>query len=82
MRRARFQQYGEASCHQVFSPLQGKAPKEIDAILTETLGENTPSCATVENRVAQFKRADFSTCVAPHPGRPKTVKNTRYRLNQ
>jgi len=45
MRRARFQQYGEASCHQVFSPLQGKAPKEIDAILTETLGENTPSCA-------------------------------------
>jgi len=23
--------------------------------------------------VAQFKRGDFSTCDAPHPGRPKTV---------
>jgi len=23
--------------------------------------------------VAQFKRRDFSTCVAPRPGRPKTV---------
>jgi hypothetical protein len=26
-----------------FFPLQGKAPKEIDAILTETLEEHTPS---------------------------------------
>jgi len=25
--------------------------------------------------VAQFKRGDFSTCVAPRPGRPKTVSN-------
>ena len=35
--RARFQQHRDASCHQVsfFSP-QGKAPKEIHAILTET----------------------------------------------
>ena len=23
--------------------------------------------------MAQFKRGDFSTCDAPHPGRPKTV---------
>jgi len=23
--------------------------------------------------VAQFKHGDFSTCDAPHPGRPKTV---------
>jgi len=23
--------------------------------------------------VAQFKRGDFSTCDAPHPGRPKAV---------
>ena len=29
--------------------------------------------ATVKNWVAQFKRGDFSTCVAPRPGRPKTV---------
>ena len=53
--------------------LQGKAPKEIHAILTETLGEHAPSYATVKNWVAQFKRGDFSTCDAPGPGRHKTV---------
>jgi len=53
--------------------LQGKAPKEIHAILTETLGEHVPSYGTVKNWVAQFNRGDFSTCVAPRPGRPKTV---------
>ena len=53
--------------------LQGKAPKEIHAILIETLGEHTPSYAIVKNCVAQFKRGDFSTCAAPRPGRPKTV---------
>ena len=52
--------------------LQGKAPKEIHFILTETL-EHAPSYATVKNWVAQFKRGDFSTCDAPRPGRPKTV---------
>ena len=67
MRRARFQQ------HQVLSTLQGKAPKEIHAILTETLGEYAPSYATVRNWVAQFKRGDFSTCAAARSGRPKTV---------
>jgi len=72
-RRARFQQHGDPSCHQVFSPLQGNAPKEIHTILLETLGEHTPSYATVKNWVAQFKRGDFSTCDAPCPGRPKTV---------
>jgi len=60
------------SCHQV-SPRQGKALKKIHAILTETLGEHTPSYATVKNWVAQVKRGDFSTCVAPRPGRSKTV---------
>jgi len=53
--------------------LQGKAPKEIHAILIETLGEHAPSYAIVKNWVAQFKRGDFSTCDAPRPGRPKTV---------
>ena len=67
-----FQQHQDASCHQVFF-LQGKAPKEIDAILTETLGEHAPSYATVINWVVQFKRGDFSTFDAPRPGRPKTV---------
>jgi len=53
--------------------LQGKAPKEIHAILTETLEEHAQSYATVKNWVAQFKRGDFSTCDASRPGRLKTV---------
>jgi len=53
--------------------LQGKAQKEIHAILKETLGEHAPLYATVKNWVAQSKRGDFSTCDAPRPGRPKTV---------
>jgi len=57
----------------IFFFLQGKAPKKIHAILTETLGEHAPSYATLKNWVAQFKRGDFSTCYAPSPGRPKTV---------
>ena len=47
--------------------LQGKAPKEIHDILTETLGEHAPSYATVKNWVAQSK-CDFSTCDVPRPG--------------
>jgi len=43
-----------------FFPLQDKAPKEIHAILTETLVEHAPPYATVKNWVAQFKRGDFS----------------------
>jgi len=53
--------------------MQGKAPREIRAILTGTLGEHAPPYATVKNWVAHFKRGDFSTCDAPRPGRPKTV---------
>ena len=54
--------------------MQGKAPKEIHAILIETLGEHAPSYATAKHLVAQFKRSDFfSTRDAPRPGRPKTV---------
>ena len=56
--------------------LQGKAPKEIHAILIETLGEHAPSYATVKNWRFRFKRGDFSTCDAPRPGRPKTVTTT------
>jgi len=57
----------------LFSPLQGKAPKEIRVILSETLGEHAPSYATVKNWVAQFKLGDFSTCDVHRPGRSKTV---------
>ena len=67
-----FQQHGDA-CFQVFFFLQGKAPKEIHAILTETLGEHAPLYATVKNWVAQFKPGDFSTFDAPHPRWPKRV---------
>jgi len=70
---SRFQQHREASSHQVYFFLQGKAPKEIHAILTETLREHATSYATVKNWVAQFKHGDFSTCDAPLPGRTKTV---------
>ena len=36
--RSRFKKHRDASCHQLPPPpLQGKAPKEIHAILTETL---------------------------------------------
>ena len=48
-------------------------PKEIHAILTETLWEHAPSYAIVKNSVAQFKRGDYSNCVAPDPGQHKTV---------
>jgi len=73
--RAQFQQHGDASCRQVppSPPKQGKAPKQIHAILTETLGEHAQSYATAKNWVAQFLRGDFSTCDAPRAGRPKTV---------
>jgi len=50
--------------------LQGKAQKEIHAILTETLGKYAPSYSTVKNWVTQFKRGEFSTYEAPRPGRP------------
>ena len=53
--------------------LQGKSPKEIHAILTETLEEYASSYVTVKNWVVQLKRGGFSTCDAPRPGRPKTV---------
>ena len=72
-RRTRFQQHRDASCHQVFFPLQSKVLEEIHATLKETLGEYPPSYPTVKNWVAQFKRDDFSPCDAPRPGRPKTV---------
>jgi len=54
-----------------FLLLQGKAPKEINAILQETLGEHAPSYVTVNNWMGQFKLGDFFTCDAPRSGDPK-----------
>ena len=48
--------------------LQGKTPKQIHTILSESLGNHKPSYATVKIYVAQLKRGDFSTCDAPRPG--------------
>ena len=76
-RRARFQQHRDSSCHQVIFFLQGKAPKKIHAVLTETLGEHAPPYATIKNWVAQFKCGDLSTCAAPRPERPKTATNPK-----
>jgi len=42
-----------------FISLQGKAPKEIHAILTETLGEYEPSYATAKNWVAELNVVIF-----------------------
>ena len=54
--RARFQQHGDVSSHQVFFHLQGKAPKEIYAILTEILGKHD---ATVNNWVPRLNMLIF-----------------------
>ena len=72
-RRARFQQHRDASWHQDFFFLRGKALKEIHAILKEIFGEHTISYVTAKNWVALLKRGDFSTCVAPRPGRSRTM---------
>ena len=57
-----------------FPPLrQGKAQKEIHAILTEISGEHVTFYATVKNWLSQFERGDFSTWETPCPGRRKTV---------
>ena len=53
--------------------MQGKAPKEIHAILIEILEEHARSYATFKNGVDQFKRGDFFTWNVLLSGRPKTV---------
>ena len=51
--------------------LQRKTPKEIHAIVRETLGQHAPSYAAVKKWVVELKRGDFSTCFASRLGRPK-----------
>ena len=43
-----FNNMGTRAVIRFFFPLQGKAPKEIHAILKETLGEHAPLYATVK----------------------------------
>ena len=77
--RARFRQHQDVSCLLSFflsfffffffvCVVQGNMPKEIHAILIETLRERAPLYATLKNWVAQVKHGDFSTCDVPHPG--------------
>jgi hypothetical protein len=47
-RHAQFQKHREAICHNFYFP-QGKAPKEIHAILKGTLGEHETYSANVKN---------------------------------
>ena len=51
-RRARFQQHGDASCHQVPPPRPParRGAEGNHAILTETFGEHAPSYATSKTR--------------------------------
>ena len=53
--------------------LQGKAPKEIHAILKETLGKHAPSYGAVKYWVTKFNYGDLFIWDAPHPGRSQTV---------
>jgi len=53
--------------------LQYMVRKEIRDILIETLGEHAPLYATVKNWMTQFKRGDFSTCIAPRPEQTKIL---------
>ena len=53
--------------------LQGKAPKEIHAILTETLGNVHHCIPPSKTGWPSLNVVIFFTCDAPRPGRPKTV---------
>ena len=64
--RARFQQHRDSSCHKVFFFLQGKAPKEIHAILTEILAFFLPGwakdlSAPLYKKGKQFQKANPGT---------------------
>jgi len=64
-----------------FFCLQGKAPKEIQAILTETLGEHAPSHATVKNCVVQFRRDDLvSLCLKANAEMVPKIPSCHYML--
>ena len=55
-----------------FFSCKAKHQRKFTPFWQKHLGKHAPSYATVKNWVAQFKRGDFPTCDAPHPGWPKT----------
>ena len=71
-RRARFQQHGDARCHQVFFP----ARQGAEGISRHSERNVKETCTILCHRQKlgrQVKRGDFSTCDAPRPARLKTV---------
>jgi len=72
-RRAQFQQHGDASCHHGFFFFARQGAEGNSRHSDRNIREHASLYATVKNWVAQFKYGHFSTCDAPHPGRPKTV---------
>ena len=73
-RRARFQQHGDASCHQVsFYPLARQGVEENSRHSDRNIRTTYTSVCHRQKLGTQFKRGDFFTCDAPLPGRPKTV---------
>ena len=71
-RRARFQQHRDASFHQAFYPARKDAEGNSRHSERNVREIYTVVCHR-QKWVARFERGDFSTCVAPRPGRPKTV---------
>ena len=71
-RRARFQQHGDASCHQLFFPARQDAEGNSRHSERNIRGTSTIICHR-QKLAGQFKHSDFSNCDAPRPGRPKTV---------
>ena len=58
-RRARFQQHRDGSCQKICF-VQGKATKEINTILAQTLGEHALSHATVKSGWPSLKVVIFT----------------------
>jgi len=56
-------------------------PKEIYAFLKEILGDHAPLYTGRQVGVVQQKRGEFSICVAPRPGRPKSVTTPEFIEN-
>ena len=70
--RARFQEHGNARCHQVFFSARYGA----EGISGHSERNMRGTCTIVCNHQklgGQFKRGDFSTCDVPRPGRHQTV---------
>ena len=71
-RRARFQQHGDASCHQVLFPATQGAEGNSRRSDRKIRGTCTIICYR-KKLGGSVQRGDFSTCDAPRPGRTETM---------